>query len=403
MAYKDAMSAMDDFSLQGAAMMAAQAKVDAATTAGIVDITKWQSEQNTAMLEKMYDSLDSQVQSMTDAMVTGDFDVSDIKGTQYKLYREAWDRRQNIFKQWASSLGKETYDTDTDIIALVDAMFEETKRTVDNPRKYLKWGDKKGKWAEVIETLSPGSNLDLVEIVWNDRYNKLKGDKGRADSVSAQEAVDFRRDETIGERLGFGEIIVDPVEGAPWWLEPAATWWKSGVERKRLRREATSEQGKRLWGRITETKGEREARLDASPDLSQYEDAAQRRNKAQNLLAGIATGSMAQFLPGIVTNPPTSRVDEAAVIARRGVEDIEPLMGPGEGLINGFLAQGTQEDDVPDLTKQAMNFLIRLAEMIQEVGPEEAYRLMSAEFKELGRSDKRNIEEYLLKQRQQVV
>ena len=398
MAYKDAMSAMDDFSLQGATMMAAQATTDAATTAGIVDITKWQSEQNTAMLEKMYDSLDSQVQSMTDAMVTGDFDVSDIKGTQYRLYREAWDRRQNIFKQWASSLGKETYDTDTDIIALVDAMFEETKRTVDNPRKYLKWGDKKGKWAEVIETLSPGSNLDLVEIVWNDRYNKLKGDKGRADSVSAQEAVDFRRDETIGERLGFGEIIVDPVEGAPWWLEPAATWWKSEVERKRLRREATSEQGQRLIDRVLETKGERKTRLD-SPDLSQYEDAAIRRNKAQTLLAGMATAP--SVMPEV--GRPTSRVDEAAVIARRGVEDIEPLMGPGEGLINGFLAQGTQEDDVPDLTKQAMNFLIRLAEMIQEVGPEEAYRLMSAEFKELGRSDKRNIEEYLLKQRQQVV
>ena len=401
MAYKDAMSAMDDFSLQGATMMAAQATTDAATTAGIVDITKWQSEQNTAMLEKMYDSLDSQVQSMTDAMVTGDFDVSDIKGTQYRLYREAWDRRQNIFKQWASSLGKETYDTDTDIIALVDAMFEETKRTVDNPRKYLKWGDKKGKWAEVIETLSPGSNLDLVEIVWNDRYNKLKGDKGerrRADSISAQESVDFKRDETIGERLGFGEIIVDPVEGAPWWLEPAATWWKSEVERKRLRREATSEQGQRLIDRVLETKGERKTRLD-SPDLSQYEDAALRRNKAQTLLAGMATAP--SVMPEV--GRPTSRVDEAAVIARRGVEDIEPLMGPGEGLINGFLAQGTQEDDVPDLTKQAMNFLIRLAEMIQEVGPEEAYRLMSAEFKELGRSDKRNIEEYLLKQRQQVV
>ena len=401
MAYKDAMSAMDDLSLQGATMMAAQAKTDAATTAGIVDITKWQSEQNTAMLEKMYDSLDSQVQSMTDAMVTGDFDVSDIKGTQYRLYREAWDRRQNIFKQWASSLGKETYDTDTDIIALVDAMFEETKRTVDNPRKYLKWGDKKGKWAEVIETLSPGSNLDLVEIVWNDRYNKLKGDKGerrRADSISAQESVDFKRDETIGERLGFGEIIVDPVEGAPWWLEPAATWWKSEVERKRLRREATSEQGQRLIDRVLETKGERKTRLD-SPDLSQYEDAALRRNKAQTLLAGMATAP--SVMPEV--GRPTSRVDEAAVIARRGVEDIEPLMGPGEGLINGFLAQGTQEDDVPDLTKQAMNFLIRLAEMIQEVGPEEAYRLMSAEFKELGRSDKRNIEEYLLKQRQQVV
>jgi len=398
MAYKDAISALDDWSLQGATMMAAQARTDAATTAGIVDITKWKSEQNTAMLEKMYDSMDSQVQSMTDAMVTGDFDVSDIEGTQYKLYREAWDRRQNIFKQWASSLGKETYDTDTDIIALVDAMFEETKRIVDNPRKYLKWGDKKGKWAEVIKTLSPGSNLDLVEIVWNDRYNKLKGDKGRADSLSALEAVDFKRDETIGERLGFGEIVVDPAEGAPWWLEPAATWWKSDVERKRLRREATGEQGRRLIDRVLETKGERETRLD-SPDLSQYEDAAQRRNTAQTLLAEIATA------PSVVpeVGRPTSRVGEAAVIARRGIEDIEPLMGPGEGLINGFLAQGTEEDDLPDLTREAMNFLIRLAEMIQEVGPAEAYRLMSAEFKDLGRSDKRNIEEYLLKQRQQVV
>jgi hypothetical protein len=68
-----------------------------------------------------------------------------------------------------------------------------------------------------------------------------------------------------------------------------------------------------------------------------------------------------------------------------------------EGLLNGFLAQGTEEDETPELTRQAMNFMTRLSAMMQEYGPEEAMRLMSREFQALKKSDKAQIEEHLLR------
>jgi hypothetical protein len=66
-----------------------------------------------------------------------------------------------------------------------------------------------------------------------------------------------------------------------------------------------------------------------------------------------------------------------------------------QGLISGFLAQDTEEEEVPDLSRQAMRFLERLSAMIQEYGAEEAFKLMSGQFKDLNKADKRKIEEYL--------
>ena len=133
---------------------------------------------------------------------------------------------------------------------------------------------------------------------------------------------------------------------------------------------------------------------DPSTDLSQFEEAAQRRDSASSMLLGIAN----QLSPEREADVSAyDRAGQASLIARRGVESLEPMMGPGEGLINGFLAQGAEEDEMPELTRQAMNFMVRLSAMMQEYGPEEAFRLMSRDFKALSKSDKAQIEEYLLR------
>ena len=69
-----------------------------------------------------------------------------------------------------------------------------------------------------------------------------------------------------------------------------------------------------------------------------------------------------------------------------------------EGLINGFFAKQKGEDAGLKITKKAMDFLQRLAQMIEQEGAEDAFRLMSAEFHELEKSDKQQIEDYLKKQ-----
>ena len=288
-------------------------------------------------------------------------------------------------------------------------MFEETINTVDNPRKFLKFGDTKGKWAEVVARLSPGVNLDLVEIVWNDRYNKLP-DYGDTSLIGKfpRTGKEFTA-EMLGIPADVGAAIMN-VPGAA--IQGAQQWW-TGEQADPLYRVGDPFMGREWWKGAfggPSRYGEGGMSLDPTAGLrkpkdatlSQFEEAAQRRGSANSMLTGIANqlvgvgNTVVSQAYGASDVSPFDRAAQAALIARKGVESVEPMMGR-EGLINGFLAQGTEEDDVPELTKQAMNFMTRLAAMMQEYGPEEAMRLMSREFQDLKKSDKAQIEEYLLR------
>jgi hypothetical protein len=392
MAIKDAIAVLGDIGKQGATLWAAdQASKTAAATRAAAQ-QQWVAEQQADVYKTMYESSDKLLSDLSNKVFTGEFDISDTEGTNYGIYKQQWSRRTDAFKQWANALGLPTYDSETDIIALVDAMFEETINTTDNPKKYLKFGDTKGKWAELVSRISPGVDLDLVEIVWNNRYDALTGEGGRGTGAEGLPA---------GVEDSWAVFTPEEMGKLPWWLEKGANWWM-GQTQKALEDRARA--GDVLYkglgiDRLLETGAERAIRLgerEAPPerlDLSQYEEAAQRRDSANNLLAGIANTLIS---PATADGPSAyDRTGQAAVIARRGAQDVESVFGR-QGMINGFLAQDTEEEDeLPPLSRASMNFMQRLALMIEEYGPEQAFKLMSREFKELPKSDKAKIEEYL--------
>ncbi len=394
MAIPELIDALSGFEKQGATMWAADRSAQTAAATRAAEQQQWVAEQQANVYKTMFESSDKLLSDLSNKVFTGEFDIGDTEGANYEIYKTQWNRRSEAFKQWANALGLPTYDSETDIIALVDAMFEETIRTVDDPRKFLKFGDTKGKWAEVVTRLSPGVNLDLVEIVWNDRYNKLK--KGGPDITSGLVPGGGATGE-FGYTTDIygGEYTPQKIEtGGPWWLDKAANWWKDINVRSDIRDvQAAKKVGQALF-ESTETRAQRLGERTPSADLSQFEEAAQRRDSASSMLLGIAN----QLSPEREADVSAyDRAGQASLIARRGVESLEPMMGPGEGLINGFLAQGAEEDEMPELTRQAMNFMVRLSAMMQEYGPEEAFRLMSRDFKALSKSDKAQIEEYLLR------
>ena len=396
MAIPELIDALGSFEKQGATMWAADEAAESQALKTQAASAQWVAEQQADVYKTMFQSSDKLMQTLNTEIAKGTFSIDDLEGAEYQHYKTQWNRRSEAFKQWANALGLPTYDSETDIIALVDAMFEETINTVDNPRKFLKFGDTKGKWAEVVARLSPGVNLDLVEIVWNDRYNKLKG--GTLGYGIGGEAAGKVGEFGYTTGIYGGEYTPQKIElGGPWWLDKAANWWKDEAIRQNIRNVEASKKFARAF-ESTKTRAERLGeRPTPSADLSQFEEAAQRRDSANNdILSGVANRLMAGTTEP--TSPsPFDRTGQASLIARRGVESLDPLMGPGEGLINGFLAQGTEEDDMPELTRQAMNFMTRLAAMMQEYGPEEAMRLMSREFQDLSKSDKAQIEEHLLR------
>ena len=411
MAIKDAIAALDSIGKQGATIWAADRASQTAAATLQAQKEQWLAEQQAGLYKSMFESSDKLLSDLSKEVFAGNFEIDDVDGANYKIYKQQWNRRGDAFKQWAHALGQPTFDSETDIIALVDDVFTTTIETTDNPRKYLKFGDTKGKWAEAVSRFSPGVDLDLVEIVWNNRYDQLEegGPEGGGWIPRATGEFEYKTDiysPSEGEPTGrHGAASVSPdfkytpekVEwGGPWWLDKAANWWKDLSVRADIR-DLESKQGLERFLESTEERevrrGEREAPTERL-DLSQYEEAAQRRDSANNLLASIGNTLMSPAAASSDVVSAYDRTGRAGAIARQGAEQIDPLMGQ-QGLMNGFLAQDTEEDDLPVLTRQAMRFLERLSAMIEEYGAEEAFKLMSREFKELGKTDKTKIEEYL--------
>ena len=365
----------------------------------LMDVAKLKLEGTTKLLEKHYDSADAAVAKMEDAIIADEFEIDDTQGANYRMYKDAWRRRADAFTDWANAIEYPVYNSENDIISLVDNIFETTVADVKDPRSKLKWGDKDGGWAEFISRASPGVNLDLVEIVWNDRYSKLKGGGITAGAEGPVGGFGYTTD------VYGGSYTPERIEmGGPWWLDSMANWWKDLSIRSDIRDQRVREN----LPRILETTKEREGRLGGgkSPTLSQYEEAATRRQQAKQPLINAQTGILSDLLAGVTGSSsaqasggvsPYDRTGQAAVIARNAAQDVTPMMGQ-EGLINGFFAKQKEEDAGMQITKKAMDFLQRLAQMIEQEGAEDAFRLMSAEFQQLEKSDKQQIEDYLQKQ-----
>ena len=135
------------------------------------------------------------------------------------------------------------------------------------------------------------------------------------------------------------------------------------------------------------------------PALQQMEREAVRNRK---LTQQISIQDVMDTGSGIFPSAVASPTDVAGETVRANLSDIvnAPLIGDDTGLINGFLSR-EDESELPDLlaalSRDARQFLQKLSEYMRRYGPEEAQRLLSREFRDLKKSDKQNLEEYLTK------
>ena len=403
MAIKDAIAVLGDIGKQGATLWAADQASKPAALERAAAQQQWVAEQQVDVYKTFYQDANSKLEALNKEIASGNFEIDDPESTQYAYWKDNFNARGEAFRNWANALDLPTYDSETDIIKLVDAIFEETKGTTDNPKKYLKFGDVKGKWGQFITRASPGVDIDLVKIVWDDRYSKLTD----AEPYSMEEVPKTGKG-WVSEIAGIPVDLATTAINLPAdILAGAEMWWKGTTDVEPLY-QLEDPVGGREWlkGLFGDPRGSRfgEGGKSLNPfartqptsqdvTLSQYEEAAQRRDSANNLLAGIANTLIS---PATADGPSAyDRTGQAAVIARRGAQDVESVFGR-QGMINGFLAQDTEEEDeLPPLSRASMNFMQRLALMIEEYGPEQAFKLMSREFKELPKSDKAKIEEYL--------
>ena len=139
MAIKDAIAALDSIGKQGATIWAADRASQTAAATLQAQKEQWLAEQQAGLYKSMFESSDKLLSDLSKEVFAGNFDIDDVDGANYKIYKQQWNRRGDAFKQWAHALGQPTFDSETDIIALVDDVFKKTIETTDNPRKYLKF------------------------------------------------------------------------------------------------------------------------------------------------------------------------------------------------------------------------------------------------------------------------
>tara|TARA_R110002020_G_scaffold101812_3_gene239487 strand:+ start:1724 stop:2944 length:1221 start_codon:yes stop_codon:yes gene_type:complete len=403
MAIKDAIAALDSIGKQGATIWAADTAAKSAALTRQAEKDQWVATQKIDVYKTFYQDANTKLDDLNKEIAAGNFEIDDPESSQFAYWKDNFNARGEAFRNWAHAIGEPTYDSETDIIKLVDAIYAETIKTTDNPKKYLKFGDIKGKWGQFISRASPGVDIDLVKIVWDDRYSKLTDTE-----PYSMEEIPKTGKGWVAEIAGAPvDIITAGINLPADVIAGAEMWWK-GTTDVEPRYQLEDPVGGREWlkGAFGDPRGSRYEGKSLNPfarstdpqpgdkdaTLSQYEEAAQRRDSANNLLSSIGN---ALISPSAASGPSAyDRTGRAGVIARQGAEQIDPLMGQ-QGLISGFLAQDTEEDELPEISRQAMRFLERLSAMIQEYGPEEAFKLMSGQFKDLSKSDRTKIEEYL--------
>ena len=146
MAMKDAIAVLGDIGKQGAAIWAAdQASKTAAATRAAAQ-QQWVAEQQVDVYKTFYTDANSKLEALNKEIASGNFEIDDPESTQYAYWKDNFNARSEAFRNWANALDLPTYDSETDIIKLVDAIYAETIKTTDNPKKYLKFGDVKGRW-----------------------------------------------------------------------------------------------------------------------------------------------------------------------------------------------------------------------------------------------------------------
>jgi len=406
MSIKQTIAVLDDIGKQGATIWAADNAARAAQATRDAASAQWVAEQKIDVYKTFYQDANSKLEDLNKEIAAGNFEIDDPESSQFAYWKDNFNARGEAFRNWAHAIGEPTYDSETDIIKLVDAIYAETIKTTDNPKKYLKFGDIKGKWGQFISRASPGVDIDLVKIVWDDRYSKLTDTE-----PYSMEEIPKTGKGWVSEIAGAPVDIATAAINLPAdILAGAEMWWKGTTDVEPIY-QLEDPVGGREWlkGAFGDPRGSRYEGKSLNPfarstdpqpgdkdaTLSQYEEAAQRRERrdsANNLLASIGNALVS---PSAASGPSAyDRTGRAGVIARQGAEQIDPLMGP-QGLISGFLSQDPEEDELPDISRQAMRFLERLSAMIQEYGPEEAFKLMSGQFKDLNKADKAKIEEYL--------
>ena len=406
MSIKQTIAVLDDIGKQGATIWAADNAARAAQATRDAASAQWVAEQKIDVYKTFYQDANSKLEDLNKEIAAGNFEIDDPESSQFAYWKDNFNARGEAFRNWAHAIGEPTYDSETDIIKLVDAIYAETIKTTDNPKKYLKFGDIKGKWGQFISRASPGVDIDLVKIVWDDRYSKLTDTE-----PYSMEEIPKTGKGWVSEIAGAPVDIATAAINLPAdILAGAEMWWKGTTDVEPIY-QLEDPVGGREWlkGAFGDPRGSRYEGKSLNPfarstdpqpgdkdaTLSQYEEAAQRRERrdsANNLLASIGNALVS---PSAASGPSAyDRTGRAGVISRQGAEDVDPLMGP-QGLISGFLSQDPEEDELPDISRQAMRFLERLSAMIQEYGPEEAFKLMSGQFKDLNKADKAKIEEYL--------
>jgi len=384
---------------------------------------QWGAERRTGVLKVALDHHATALNSIRDAIGTGDFDLGDP--TNLGIYTQAFTNFNKTQRDYYESAGiTPTGDTTiTHLTPFFSSIFDDwSKKNPNGDPATLKWGKEKSVWGDVIKKLDPSINRDDAHAVWEKIWKSKFGDgkkgglvgrdfwewpweggQGLIGGIASQVAgtpMDlaaglgniFLSDEdkipppvggrewfskqetmTIGDVAG---LIKDKLTGEPVRDVPPLSPWATFIGDTRSgKSQPTTAPSSMTTGPLTSP-----GFLSGSTDMIKREaDAA----KAQALAA---LGSKSQSVETL--DETLKSLEEIESDAQERVTD-DSLSGGGGG-------GGQSRDRGKAISQEAASFLAKLIEYMTAYGEEKARDYLAEDFSSLSRTAQNELQSYLM-------
>jgi len=385
----------------------------------LIEVEQWGAERRTKALEVALDHHATALNSIRDAIGTGDFDLGDP--TNLGIYTQAFSNFNKTQRDYYESVGiTPTGDTITHLTPFFASIFDDwAKDHPDGDPAALKWGKEKGVWGDVIKKLDPAINRDDAHAVWEKIWKSKFGDRKKGElggrdfwewpweggqgligGIAAQGAG------LIPDLLATGSNLFLSEEDR---VNPANVLWGGREKLSQLSKGAT----------IGDIAGQIKDKLSGEPvrDLPPVWPSAVAPVETDKLTitpsgkytpmgpfaaSGLISGATDYMRGPFTSEPFTSEAPSSQDIEtlEETVKSLEEYESDAEERVVGDKPAGgvvgQSRDRGLDISQEAASFLAKLLEYMTAYGPEEARVILSEEFSQLSNKAKNELQSYLM-------
>ena len=411
---KDAASGLEPIVKYKIAQDAAAKAAAVAERDKLIAVEQWGAERRTGALKVALDHHATRLNSIGDAIGTGEFDLGDP--TNLGIYTQAFSNFNKTQKDYYESVGiPSTGDTITHLTPFFSSIFDDwDKKNPDGDPATLKWGKENGVWGDVINKLDPDISRDDAHAVWEKIWKSKFGDGKKEKSLSIGESFPMTGKGQAAEVLGLlpdvatgllnapGAVIEGAMEGASGW------WTGKDVDVDPLYRLTDPFMGREWWKKaFNDPRGSRVGSLNPFSSGQDITDKPTTAPSGEYFGTGIIGGgtdmmkreadaAKAQALAALGSKSQSVETLDETLKSLEKMESDAQERSVGDSGTGSGGGGGRSMDRGQDISQEASLFLAKLLEYMRIYTEDQARDLLAQDFSDLSNSAKNELQSYLI-------